>query len=177
MASTPSMAESAVVAASRQLANTTSTGSMVALETAAALPTYRGIARLCPSPDLVNGGDGREAAVAGEGLVGAEDLGLVAVAEKGPGLFAGDFSHSVDKQHPATAFGGLGSAQDDDDGFHRGVVEEPRAEADDGFEQVRLNQSLTQDFFFTAEEHSMGKRIAARPSLGLRLLAMCWKKA
>ena len=92
------------------------------------------------------------------------------LAQERLGLLAGDLVDRVDEQHLALVLGRLVGAQGDDDGFHRRVVEQAGAEAEDALDEVRLHQRLAQCGLLAAEEHAVREEDRGASGLGVEAL-------
>ena len=92
------------------------------------------------------------------------------VGEEALGAFAGDFIHRVDEEDfPAPGLGLLRAA-DDDAGFHRRVVEEVWAEAEDALDEVGFDELAAHLGFFLPEEDAVGPEDGAAAGFGLEAL-------
>ena len=121
-------------------------------------------------PDFLNRHDAGEAGFVFELLIGADDALEVLVGEEALGAFAGDFIHRVDEEDfPAPGLGLL-SAADDDAGFHRRVVEEVWAEAEDALDEVGFDELAAHFRLLLPEKDAVGPEDGAAAGPGLEAL-------
>ena len=108
---------------------------------------------------LFDGDDSGEAVDVGEAAVGGGDLLLVAGAQVVLSPALAVVAVGVDEQHPAPPlrrFGALGP-QDQNGGGDAGAVEQVRAQADDGVEQVVVDDAAADlALGAAAEQHAVG---------------------